>query len=150
MFLTSKLITCFIGGFPLKTKSQSIVYLLNRSEDMNWILDLNDEVYSIWDLWINDLQECKDNDFFEVGRASNNFQSGLEYLETLDGQLPLPESTSPKQFALWFPPQHRGSPSLRPQRPKPGVWAIVTRVSYPFIQKVGRSRHFPPMRYFQY
>ena len=39
-FLTSKLITCFINGFILKTKSQSIAYLLNGSEQMYWILDL--------------------------------------------------------------------------------------------------------------
>jgi hypothetical protein len=29
IFLNSKLITCFIGGFILKMKSQSIAYLLN-------------------------------------------------------------------------------------------------------------------------
>ena len=32
IFLTSKLITCFIDGFALQMKSQSIVYLLNGSE----------------------------------------------------------------------------------------------------------------------
>ena len=31
-FLTSKLITCFIDGFTLRRKSQSIAYLLNGSE----------------------------------------------------------------------------------------------------------------------
>jgi hypothetical protein len=30
--ITSKLSTCFIDGFTLKIKSQSIVYLLNESE----------------------------------------------------------------------------------------------------------------------
>ena len=32
MFLTSKLITCFIDGFTSKRKSQSIAYLLYASE----------------------------------------------------------------------------------------------------------------------
>ena len=32
IFLTSKLITCFIGGFTLIMKPQSIAYLLNGSE----------------------------------------------------------------------------------------------------------------------
>ena len=48
--LTSKLITCYIDGFTLKMKSQSIACLLNGSEDINWILDLEGEVHSIWDL----------------------------------------------------------------------------------------------------
>jgi hypothetical protein len=29
-------------------------------------LDLEDEVHSIWDLWIIGFQECKGNGFFEV------------------------------------------------------------------------------------
>ena len=40
-----------------------------------WIVDLEGEVHSIWDLWISDLQECKGNSFFKVGRASRSFQS---------------------------------------------------------------------------
>ena len=50
IFLTSKLITCFIDGFTLKMKSKSIAYLLNGSEHIYWIWDLEDEVHSIWDL----------------------------------------------------------------------------------------------------
>ena len=50
IILTSKLIICFIDGFTLKIKSQSIAYLLNGSEHIHWILDLESEVYSIWDL----------------------------------------------------------------------------------------------------
>ena len=50
IFLTSKLITCFIGGFTLTMKSQSIAYLLSGSGDIYWILDLEGEVHSIWDL----------------------------------------------------------------------------------------------------
>ena len=45
--LTSMLITCFIDGFTLKMKSQSIVYILNRSEHIYWILDLEGEMHSI-------------------------------------------------------------------------------------------------------
>lgn len=37
-----------------------------------WLLNLEGEVHSIWNLLINDLQEYKDNDFFEVGRADIN------------------------------------------------------------------------------
>ena len=50
MFLTSKLITCFIDGFTSGMKSQSIAYLLIGSAHIYWILDLEGEVHSIWDL----------------------------------------------------------------------------------------------------
>ena len=40
IFLTSKLFTCFIGGFTLKMKSQSTAYLVNGSGHIYWILDL--------------------------------------------------------------------------------------------------------------
>ena len=45
-------------------KSQSTACLLNESEDIYWILDLEGEVHSIWDLWMSGLQKCKDNGFF--------------------------------------------------------------------------------------
>ena len=51
IFLTSKLIICFIDGFTLKMKSKSIAYLLNVSEHIYWIMDLQDEVHSIWVIW---------------------------------------------------------------------------------------------------
>ena len=57
IFLTSKLITCCIGGFTLKMKFKSIAYLLNGSEHIYWIWDLEDEVHLIWNLWISGLQE---------------------------------------------------------------------------------------------
>ena len=48
--LTSKLITCFIDGFTMEMKSQSIAYLLNESDGIyNWIMNLEGEVHSIWD-----------------------------------------------------------------------------------------------------
>ncbi len=34
IYLISKFITCFIDGFTLEMKSQSIAYLLNESEDI--------------------------------------------------------------------------------------------------------------------
>jgi hypothetical protein len=48
MFLTLKLITCYIDGFTSKRKSHSIAYLLNGSEHIYWILELENEVHSIW------------------------------------------------------------------------------------------------------
>ena len=98
IFLTFKLITCYIGGFTLKMKSQSIAYLLNESEHIYWTLDLEGEVHSIWDSWTSGLQECKGNGFFEVGRVGNNFWSGPKNLNFLDAWVPLPKSTSPKKF----------------------------------------------------
>ena len=46
IFLTSKLITCFIDSFTLKMISQSID-LLNESEHIYCILDFESEVHSI-------------------------------------------------------------------------------------------------------
>ena len=40
-------------------------YLLHGSEHIYWILDLEGEVHSTWDLWISGLQECKSNGFFQ-------------------------------------------------------------------------------------
>ena len=37
MFLTPKLITCFIDNFTFKMKSQSIAYLFNGSQHIYWI-----------------------------------------------------------------------------------------------------------------
>jgi hypothetical protein len=59
MLLTSKLIIYFTDGFTSKRESQSIVYLLNGSEHIYWILDLENEVHSIWVIWTSGLQECK-------------------------------------------------------------------------------------------
>ena len=62
-FMTSKLITWFIAGLALKVKSwsDSIAYLLNGSEHIYWILNLEDEVHSIWAIWTSGLQECQGN-----------------------------------------------------------------------------------------
>ena len=49
-FFTSKLITCFIDGFTSGMKPQSIAYILIGSVHIYWILDLEGEMHSIWDL----------------------------------------------------------------------------------------------------
>jgi hypothetical protein len=60
-------------------------------EHIYWILDLEGEVHSIWDLWVSGLQECKGNEFSEVGRTGNNCRLDLENLDFLDdSRLPLP------------------------------------------------------------
>ena len=50
MFLTFKLVSHFIDSFTSGMKSQSIAYLLFGSAHIYWILDLEDEVHSIWNL----------------------------------------------------------------------------------------------------
>ena len=55
---TSKLMICFIDGFTSKRKSQPIAYLVNGSEHIYWILDLENEVHSIWVIWTSGFQEC--------------------------------------------------------------------------------------------
>ena len=73
IFLTFKLIACFIDGFTLRMKYQSIAYLLNGSEHLDWILNVEDEVHSIWVMWTSGLQECKGNFIFQsrADRASS-------------------------------------------------------------------------------
>ena len=58
-FLSSELITSFIDNSTSKRKSQSIAYLFNESEHIYCILNLEDELHSIWIIWTSDLQECK-------------------------------------------------------------------------------------------
>ena len=48
IFWNFKLITCYIDGFIFKMKSQSIPYLLNGTEHMYLILDIENEVHSMW------------------------------------------------------------------------------------------------------
>jgi hypothetical protein len=43
----------------LKMKSKSISYLFNESEDRYWILDLEGEVHSIWDLYISAFENAR-------------------------------------------------------------------------------------------
>jgi hypothetical protein len=77
MFLISKLILCFIYGSTSRMKSQSIAYLPIGSTHNYWILDLEGEVYSIWDLWSSGLHECKRQFvFLKLSGAGNMFRSG--------------------------------------------------------------------------
>ena len=66
MFLTSKLITCFIDNFILKMTSQSIAYLLDEGERIYWIVDLDNEMHPIWVIWTSGLQESNGQ---TMGRA---------------------------------------------------------------------------------
>jgi hypothetical protein len=50
MLLISKLIMCFTNGSTSRMKSQSIAYPPIGSAHIYWILDLEGEVHSIWDL----------------------------------------------------------------------------------------------------
>jgi hypothetical protein len=101
IFLTSKSIAWFIGAFTLKMKSQPIAYLLNESEHIYWIWDLECEVRSVWDLWICGLEECEGNGFFEVGRAGGRATvfgqvQKIKIKLFMDMRLPLPKYSSPK------------------------------------------------------
>ena len=62
-----------------------------------WILDLGDEMHSMWDSYITDLQEYKDNRtmiFFEVGRVGQQFLGGFRNF----CDLPQPGSDTPWKF----------------------------------------------------
>jgi hypothetical protein len=50
-------------------KSQSIAYLLNGSEHVYWILDLETEVHSIWVMWTSNLQECQGQARVGIGQG---------------------------------------------------------------------------------
>ena len=70
MFLTFKLITCYTDGELLH--SESITFLLGGSEHICWILDLEGEVHSIWDMCTSIFQEYKGNTFFGKSSGTNN------------------------------------------------------------------------------
>ena len=97
IILTPKLFTCFIGDFALITKSQSIAYLLNGSEHIYWILDVEGEVHSIWDLRVSGLQECKSYGFFQNRAGGQQFSGGSKKLFfSSNGLLPPLDSDSAK------------------------------------------------------
>ena len=96
IFLASKLIICFIDNFTSKMKIQTIAYLLNESEHMYWILDLEGEVHSIWDWRISGLQKCNNNGFFKVGRGGLKFLGGSKKSRVRYGGCPCPYLPPPK------------------------------------------------------
>ena len=60
-----------------------------------WILELEGEVHSNWDLWISGLKGCKSNNFFlKLDGAGKYFRSGPKDLDFFSEGLPLPVSTS--------------------------------------------------------
>ena len=78
IFLTSKLITCFIDGFTSKTKPQSIAYSLNGSEHIYWILDLEDEAHSVWVIWTKEaFRNVRTILFFKIGQNGQPFSVGI-------------------------------------------------------------------------
>ena len=103
MFLISKLITCFINGSTSGMKSQSIAYLPIGSAHIYWILDLEGEVHSIWDLWSSNLQKCKVNIFFEVGWGGQHISVGFIYISK---GLPNPDLTPQKFVKGCLTPTH--------------------------------------------
>jgi len=88
MFFTSKLIICFIDGFTSKVKYQLIAYSLNGSEHIYWILDLEDEVHSIWAIWTSGLDEWKGIFFSKSGIVGSSFWSRYENFDIFLRGLP--------------------------------------------------------------
>ena len=63
---------------------------------MYWILDLEGEVHSIWDVWISGLQECHDNGFSKVEQIGKKNWLGPENLDFSLGGCPSPNLPRPK------------------------------------------------------
>jgi hypothetical protein len=105
IFLTSKLIICFIDGFTSRMKSQSFAYLLNESESRNWIFDLEDEVHSIWVIWTSRLQECKGK-FISQGWAEPQRSTGFIWAmeEACLGRGPTLGKCDLARGVKWYPP----------------------------------------------
>ena len=68
IFLTFKLIACYIDAFLLEMKSQSISYLLNGSEHIYWILDIESEGHSMWVVLTRAFRNASAILFFKVKR----------------------------------------------------------------------------------
>ena len=92
IFLTSKLITCFIDGFTSGMKSQSIIYLLIGSAPIYWISDLEGEVHSIWDCSQAAFKNARAIFFSKLDGAGSNFQSRSKMF--MEGY-PSPDLTPP-------------------------------------------------------
>ena len=64
--------------------------LLSGSEHIYWILDLEDEVHSIWIIWTNGLQECKNNFIFQSRvEWATFFSHDINILDLFYGGLPI-------------------------------------------------------------
>jgi hypothetical protein len=70
--------------FHFEKEIQLFAYLLNGSEHIYWILNLENEVHSIWIIWTSNLQECKGNSIFPMAdKACNSFRSRSKKLNFL-------------------------------------------------------------------
>ena len=54
---------------------------------MYWILNLEDEGYSIWDLWTSDLRDCRENVLYKIGRDGQQFSVGFKKSGMFSGGL---------------------------------------------------------------
>ena len=91
----------FYWRFHLTMKPPVIAHLLYGSEHIYWILDLEGECTSMWDLWVSGIQECKSNDlFWNFGRAgeraSSSFWRVQKFIIFWTGGCPYPILTPPK------------------------------------------------------
>ena len=57
-----------------------------------WILDLEDQMHLIRDLWISGFQECKGNGFSEVGRVGSSFSQLYKRWMFWTGGCPCPQT----------------------------------------------------------
>jgi hypothetical protein len=79
-FLTSKLSTCFIDGFTLKMKSQSITCLLNKSEHAHigfWTLKMKCTQYGLYGQAA--FKNARAILFFEFGRSRQERRMGFTW-----------------------------------------------------------------------
>ena len=72
MFLTSKLMTCYIDSFTSKRKSQSFAYIFNENKHMYEILDLENSIniyiqYGLIEQAV--IKNARAILFFEVGQS---------------------------------------------------------------------------------
>ena len=76
MFLTSKLVSCFIDGFTSRMKSQSIAYLLLGSAHIDWILDLEGKCTQVGICSQMAFKNARAMFFLKLGGSGINFRSG--------------------------------------------------------------------------
>jgi hypothetical protein len=66
-------------------KSQLIAYLLAESEHIHWILDLGDEMHSIWDCGEVAFKNARAMIFLKVGWGGHRFSGGSKKFQSLCG-----------------------------------------------------------------
>ena len=103
IFLTFKLITCYIDGFILNMKSQSVPYLLNGREHIYWNLDIENEGHIMWVIWTSGLRECNGNFIFQ-SRAVAILDRHLKYFRFVLWGLPKCAYPPSAHFGPYPPP----------------------------------------------